>query len=47
MPVEGWKSITVSEQTYKQLEQLAEKTHRTIPKLVEFLIEEVAKKAIA
>lgn len=38
MPVEGYKSITVPAEVYRKLSDLAEKTHRTIPKTVEMLV---------
>lgn len=39
MPVEGFKSITVSEETFNTLHALAEKNHRTVPGTIEFLLE--------
>lgn len=38
MPVEGYKSITVSEEVHKKLGEYAEKTKRTVPEAVEFLV---------
>ena len=40
MPAEGFKSITISEQVYIKLEKFAEKTKRSIPKAIEFLLEQ-------
>jgi len=37
--VEGYASITVSDLVYKKLQKLASSTYRTIPKLIEYLIE--------
>jgi hypothetical protein len=47
MPVEGFKSVTIPEETYKQLEIMADRTHRSIPKLIEYLLEvaKIAKEA--
>ena len=39
MPVEGFKTITVSQEVYDKIENFAEKTHRSVPKAVEFLME--------
>jgi len=39
MPVEGFKSVTISKETYKELGKIAEKTHRSIPEVIEFLLE--------
>jgi len=44
MPAEGYKSITVSREVYEELKDLAVKTHRSIPKLIEHLIEKIKKK---
>jgi predicted CopG family antitoxin len=38
-PTEGFKTITVTEETLKKLEELAEKTHRSVPKVIEHLLE--------
>jgi predicted CopG family antitoxin len=38
MPEEGFKTITVSEQVYIQLQELAEKNSRSIPKEIEHLL---------
>lgn len=38
MPEEGFKTITVSEQIYNELQQLAEKNSRSIPKQIEHLL---------
>ena len=40
MPVEGFRSITVTNNVYEQLEKFAEKTKRSIPKAIEYLISE-------
>jgi len=39
VPVEGYKTITISEQVFSELERLAKETHRSIPKLIEYLVE--------
>lgn len=39
MPREGYKSITVDEEIYKELEQKAEASHRTVPEYIEHLLE--------
>jgi len=39
MPEPGYKTITVSEDLYEVLKKRAEKTHRSIAKLVEYLID--------
>ena len=41
MPVEGFKSVTVSEVTYEKLEELASKNHRSIAQTIEHLLEKV------
>lgn len=38
MPEEGFKTITVSEQVYIELQELAEKNSRSIPKEIEHLL---------
>lgn len=43
MPNEGYKSITVSEEVYKKLHELAEKEHRSVPYEVEYLVEKELK----
>jgi len=44
MPVEGFKTITVAEKTYKDLATYAKKTKRSIPQAIEFLLERETKK---
>jgi len=39
LPVEGYQSITVPDFVYKKLQKLASSTHRSIPKLIEYLLE--------
>jgi len=39
MPVEGFETITVSTELYNELKVLAEKTQRSIPKTIEFLLQ--------
>ena len=39
MPVEGYKTITVSEETYSKLNELAKKNYTTIPRVIELLID--------
>jgi hypothetical protein len=39
MPVEGFKSITVSEEVFDKLQKLAEKNHRTVPGTIQHLLE--------
>jgi predicted CopG family antitoxin len=40
MPREGYRSITVKEDVYCQLEKIADATHRTVPEVIEHLIEQ-------
>lgn len=40
MPAEGFKTVTVSTEVFQQLEKFAEKTKRSIPKAIEYLISE-------
>jgi len=37
-PREGYKTITVRRKVYEELKGLAEKTHRSVPKLIEYFI---------
>jgi len=39
MPREGYKTITVKEDTYKELQDFAEQTHRSVPQTIEYLID--------
>jgi hypothetical protein len=39
MPVEGFETVTVSTECYNKLKERAEKTQRSIPKLIEFLLQ--------
>jgi len=43
MPSAGFKSVTVSNKTAKELKEFAEATHRSIPKAIEYLMD-IAKK---
>lgn len=43
MPVEGFKSITVSEATHKKLEEISTKNHRSMAQTIEFLIDQAIK----
>jgi len=45
MPAEGFSTITVSTEVYTKLQRFAEKTKRSIPKAVEFLVEQMKKEA--
>ena len=36
----GFKTITVSEELLHDLENLAEKSHRSVPKMIEHLVEQ-------
>jgi predicted transcriptional regulator len=45
MPERGYKSITVPEDLYKKLQKLAEETHRTVPGLIGYLLDEFEKLA--
>jgi len=38
MPEEGYKSITVTEETYTKLHDLAEKNSRSVSKQIEFFL---------
>jgi len=42
MPVEGYKSVTVKDKTYNELQELADKTHRSISGTIEYLLEKYA-----
>ena len=46
MPTKGFKTITVSEQVYNELEKLARERFTTIPKIVEFLISKAKKESV-
>jgi len=39
MPAKGFKSITVREEVFKEIEQLAKDTNRSIPNTVAYLME--------
>ena len=43
MPVEGYKSITISETVYIKLGKYAQKTNRTVPQVIECLLEKAEK----
>jgi predicted transcriptional regulator len=38
VPVEGFETITVSSDLYQRLQEVAEKTQRSIPKVIEYLL---------
>ena len=40
MPVPGFQSITVSDLTHEKLKKLAKETHRSIPKLIDYLLDQ-------
>jgi len=40
LPREGFKSITISEDVYEKLEKLAKETFRTVPAVIEYLLEQ-------
>jgi len=42
VPIEGYKSITVRREVYEELKSLAERTHRSVPGLIEHLIEKAS-----
>jgi len=44
MPKEGFRTITVSEQVYVELEKLAKERFTSVPKIVEYLISKNRKK---
>jgi hypothetical protein len=44
--VPGFKTITVSNATYKMIEEYAEKTERSIPKAIKFLVETAKKEEL-
>ena len=39
MPKPGYATITVAQKTYDELKDFADKTHRSIPQVIEFLAE--------
>jgi predicted CopG family antitoxin len=39
MPREGYRTITVTEETHQRLEKAAEEENRSIPNLIEVLLE--------
>ena len=41
MPVKGFSSITVPDETLERLKQIADETHRTVPKVIEHMLEEM------
>jgi len=43
MPVKGWKSITIRESIYNELDSLAQKKKLSIPKIIEILFEKYQK----
>ncbi|RJS93669.1 hypothetical protein CW705_01455 [Candidatus Bathyarchaeota archaeon] len=42
VPIEGYKSITIRREVYEELKSLAERTHRSVPGLIEHLIEKAS-----
>jgi len=40
MPKEGYVSITVREDLYAKLDKLAKETFRTVPAVIEYLLEQ-------
>jgi len=43
MPKQGFKTITVPEQVYLELEKLAKERFTSVPRIVEYLISKEAK----
>jgi hypothetical protein len=43
MPAEGFSTITVTVDVHKKLKAFADKTHRSIPKAVEYLVDQARK----
>jgi len=43
MPKEGFATVTVNIETHKLLKAFAEKTHRSVPQVIEYLVEEAKK----
>jgi hypothetical protein len=39
MPRKGFKSLTIPEKLYEELKKYADKTHRTVPKTIEYIFE--------
>ena len=44
MPVKGFKTISISQDVYNRLKHIAEKEFRSIPSLIEKLLEEYKNK---
>jgi predicted CopG family antitoxin len=44
MPEKGFKTITVPEQVYSELEKLAKERFTSIPKIVEYLVAKAKEK---
>jgi len=40
MPIEGFSSITVPDEVKNRLQKIAEKTFRTVPKLIEWMLDQ-------
>jgi len=38
MPVPGYKTVTIKEETLHELERLAKKNHRTVPETIEHFL---------
>ncbi len=43
MPVKGWKTITVRDEVFDKLKKKAEKEHRSVTNMAEFIILEATK----
>lgn len=41
MPKEGYSSVAVSDEVYERLKKNAEETHRTVPKLIEHMLDKL------
>jgi len=43
MPTVGYRTITIREDCWKILKEQAEKTHRSVPKFIEYLVDKYLK----
>jgi len=43
MPKDGFTTITVSIETHRLLKDFAERTHRSVPQTIEYLVEKTKK----
>lgn len=41
MPKRGYSSITVSEEVLERLQEIAKETHRTVPKVIEHMLDKL------